>query len=109
LLQLTVKTSFEDGEEDFSGISHMSYRDGKLYVIKTFREPETAESRYTYDIVRPKHFYIYVYEYSKLIYKGELVTELNEDNIRTINLSPSNSGFGYGQMEYRYFTNVAVE
>jgi hypothetical protein len=103
----TVKTSFEDGEED--GISHMSYRDGKLYVIKTFREPESAQSRLMYDFLRPKHFYIYVYEHSNLIYKGELVTDLNEDNIRAINLSPSNNGFGYGQMDYRYFTNVAVE
>jgi hypothetical protein len=106
----TVKTSFDDGEEDtFSGISHMSYRKGKLYVIKTFREPESAESRIVYEITRSKHFYIYVYEHSKLVYKGELVTELNEDNIRAINLSPLHGGFGYDQMDYRYFTNVAIE
>ncbi|MBP1995747.1 hypothetical protein [Paenibacillus eucommiae] len=106
----TVNAVFDDGEEDtFSGISHMSYRNGKLYVIKTFRDRETEPSRLFYELVRPKHMYIYAYEHSELIYKGELVTELNEDNIRALNLPPAHGGFGYDQLDYRRFADIAVE
>lgn len=105
-----LKTAFADGEEDtYSGISHISFRNGKLYVIKTFRERATDESRFMYDIVRPKHFYVYVYEQSELAYKGELVTDLNEDNIKAKNLSALSGGFGYDQTDYRYFANIAVQ
>ncbi|MFB9275413.1 hypothetical protein [Cohnella cellulosilytica] len=105
-----TELAFSDGEEDtYNGISRLGYRNGKLYAIRSFREPETERSRAMYDIVRPKHLYMYVYENSKPIYKGEIVTDLNDDNIRAYNQSPMQGGFGYSQMEYRYFTNIVFE
>jgi len=102
--------SFSDGDEDtYSGISLLSYRNGKLYAIRSFRGPETEQPRALFDIVRPKHLYAYVYERSKLIYKGEIVTDLNEDNILAYNQSPYQGSFGYDQTDYRYFTNMAFE
>jgi hypothetical protein len=102
--------SFSDGEEDtYSGISLLSYRDGKLYAIRSYRGPETEQPRALFDIVRPKHLYAYVYEQSRLIYKGEIVTDWNEDNIRAYNQSPYQGSFGYDQTDYRYFTNIVVE
>ncbi|TVY03035.1 hypothetical protein [Cohnella terricola] len=106
----TTYAFLNDGEEDtYSGIKDMIYRNGKLYVIKSWREPENEHSRTRYEVARPKHMYVYVYEHSKLIYKGELMTEMNDDNIRTYNLYSGMGGFGYDQMDYRYFANIAIE
>ncbi|WP_239619118.1 hypothetical protein [Cohnella mopanensis] len=106
----TTNAGFEDGKEDtFSGITYMCYRNGKLFVIKSYREALTEQTRIAYDIASPKHLYIYAYNHSELIYKGELVTELDEDNIQAYNLPASLGGFSYDQMEYRYFTHVVVE
>ncbi|MFC4598702.1 hypothetical protein [Cohnella hongkongensis] len=102
--------SFADGEEDtYNGVSHLSYRDGKLYALRSFRSAETEEPRVLYEIARSKSLYLYVYDGAQLIYKGEIVTDLNEDNIRVYNLSPAQGSFGYSQLEYRFFTNIAVE
>ncbi len=111
-VELAARTelAFSDGDEDtYNGVSDMIYRNGKLYAIRSFRERETEESRILYDIARPKHLYMYVYEGSQLTYKGEIETDLNEDNIRVYNQSPMQGGFGYSQMDYRYFTNIAFE
>lgn len=106
----TTNAVFDDGNEDtYSAITTMSYRNGKLYVVKSSREAMTEQSRVVYDIASPKHMYIYAYDRSELIYKGELVTELNEDNIQTYSLPSSMGGFGYDQMDYRYFSNIQVE
>ncbi|WP_256762223.1 hypothetical protein [Cohnella sp. WQ 127256] len=106
----TTNTVFDDGEEDsYSGVSYMSYRNGKLYVIKSLREAASESSRLAYDIALPKHLYIYVYEHSKLIYKGVLMSDMNEDNIQAYNMPATQSGFGYSRMDYRYIANVAIE
>lgn len=109
-LNETIKESFADGEEDnFSGMLAMSYRNDKLYVVKTMRSKPKDESQLQYDIVLPKRFMIYVYQASTLLYKGELMTDLNDDNIRAMNLSPLPGGFGYSQSEYRYYDNLKIE
>lgn len=104
-----VGITFDDGDEDsFSGVSYASYQDGRLYVVKTFRE-HAADSPMASRMYDPKRFWIYVYERSELIYKGELKTDLNDDNFRAIPLAAMNSGLPYNQMEYRYFDNVKIE
>jgi len=102
--------SFADGEEDtYGGVSYLGYRNGKLIAIKSYRGSETEQPRVMYDILRPKHLYLYAFENSKLIYKGEIATDMNEDNIQGYNRPPSYGGFGYSQMDYRTFVNVALE
>lgn len=109
-LNETIKESFADGEEDnFSGMLAMSYRNDKLYVVKTMRSKPKDESQLQYDIVLPKRFMIYVYQASRLLYKGELMTDLNDDNMRAMNLPPLPGGFGYSQSEYRYYDNLTIE
>jgi hypothetical protein len=106
----TVKTAFTDGEEDsIRSLSYMSYRNGKLYVVKMLREPRADANDPAYDLALPLHFYIYVYEKSKLVYKGELATDMNEDNIQSISQAATRGGYNYDQKDFRYFTNVAVE
>ena len=102
--------SFDDGEEDtYARISYMGYKDGKLYALRSFREPEKEELRTGYNMTRAQHVMIYVYERSKLVYKGELVSDLNEDNIRAYNQSPPYGDLGDPQADYRHFANIVVE
>ncbi|GIP32659.1 hypothetical protein [Paenibacillus sp. J2TS4] len=105
----TVKESYPREEIDrFYDTTLISHRQGKLYVVKTLIESE-EESQVPYDIVRPKHLMIYVYENAKLVYKGELVTDMNDDIIRVMNLPPSTGGFGYDEFDYRHFDNLKIE
>lgn len=106
----TIEASFTDGEEDYyNGLTFISHRNGKLYVVKTLTTKEEESSQFQYDIVRPKRFMVYVYEASTMIYKGELITDINDDNIRAINLPPQYGGFGYDESEYRNFNNLRIK
>lgn len=104
----TVKESYSREEIDrFYDTTLISHRQGKLYVVKTLRDSE-EKSQIPYDIARPKHLMIYVYENAKLVYKGELVTDMNDDVIHVRNLPPSTGGFGYDEVRYRNFDNVRI-
>lgn len=107
----TVKTAFADGEEDsIRSLSFLNYRNGKLYVVKTLREPRTDPNDPALDLALPLHFYIYVFEQSKLVYKGELETDMNEDSFQSINrMAASGRSFGYDQKDFRHFSNISVE
>lgn len=105
-----IKESFTEGEEDnYSGVLAMSYRNGKFYVVKTMKSRLEEGNQPIFDIALPRRFMIYVYQASKVIYKGELITDLNDDNIRAINVSPQDRGFGYNQSDYRFFDSLHIE
>ncbi|XID90191.1 hypothetical protein ACF3MZ_16705 [Paenibacillaceae bacterium WGS1546] len=102
--------TFEVGGDDpFDVVSGMHYRNGKLFVIQSYQVPMTERSRVKFDWLQSKLLYLYVYEQSKLLYKGELVTDLNDDHIHAYNLTPGSGGFGYSQMDYRHFANLEIE
>jgi hypothetical protein len=106
----TLKTAFNDGEVDpVRSLSYISYRNDKLYVVKTLRKPRADANVPSFDLSLPLHFYIYVYGQSKLVYKAELATDLNDDSIKPIVQAATRGGFNYDQKDFRYFTNVAVE
>jgi len=56
--------------------------DGKLYIVASTTDNEVL-SHYTYSYLAPRHLKIFVYERqnsgSKLLYIGELATDINED------------------------------
>ncbi|BBI35503.1 hypothetical protein [Cohnella abietis] len=106
----SVKTNFTDGEIDpIRSLSYMNYRNNKLYVFKTFRDQRTIENDPSFDLALSLHFYIYVYEQSKLVYKGEIMTDMNDDSFKSLNQVAMRGSFNYDQQNFRYFTNVAVK
>lgn len=102
------QASFHDGDEiPLFDVNTMFAHKGKLYAARLFQE-QAAETGWFALLL--KHIYIYVYdEHSDLIYKGELVTDLNEDNIQVRNVSPGSGSFGYDQTDYRHFSNVSIK
>jgi len=102
-----VDTSYTEGSID--RIYDMACKNGRLYVALTLRE-FAENSDIPYEILRPSRFIIYAYEASDLIYKGELITDMNEDNIMAVNSvsSYTGHGFGYDFYEYRNFEQVEI-
>lgn len=87
-----VKENFTDGEEDhYYGVMSVNHLGGKLYVAMTVRETE-EQSGVPFEIGRPIRFMIYVYEERTLVYKGELMTDQNDDLIRVLNQSAASFG-----------------
>ncbi|MCC3375209.1 hypothetical protein [Cohnella sp. REN36] len=97
------KTAQENGD-----IAVMSYRNGKLYALRSFREARTADAIPVYDLALTQHLYLYVYSKSELVYQGELVTDLNEDNMDMVYGTPVTGGFSYDPMDYRSFAKLTV-
>ena len=99
--------SFEGNEENnYGGVSLLGYRNGRVIAVRSYREPESEQDRGVFDILRPQHLYLYVFEHAKLIYKGELATDKNDDRIRAFNRV---GGYDYSPTEHRNFLNVALE
>ncbi|MBB6735294.1 hypothetical protein [Cohnella zeiphila] len=99
-----------DGKEGFDEFTYLSYRNDKLYVLKSFREPPGDGAALSYDNLLPQHLYVYVFKQSKLLYKGEIVSDLNDDNIEAIHRRTSSAGsYNYDQMNFRRWTNLTVE
>ncbi|MFA9556873.1 hypothetical protein ACERII_06200 [Evansella sp. AB-rgal1] len=72
-----VNPKIDDGIRDFHNhIEHMLFKNNKLYIILTTREHNNDQS-FHYGL--PISFFIYVYEPTKLLYKGEIVTDINDD------------------------------
>ncbi len=106
----TLKASFSDGEEDaYQGIYAASYRNGKFYIIRTFRDSRKVADDPSYDVFLPRRCYLYVFERSELVYKGEIATDMNDDSVEALNQLPQANGTTYDQMDYRQFSNITIE
>ncbi|MFC5405313.1 hypothetical protein [Cohnella soli] len=102
-----ITASFPEGVDDpLRCLTDISYRDNKLYIVKTFREQRPDPADPSQDRMLPLHFYLYVYDHEKLVYKGELVTALNDD---TAILGAAREQFSIEQKDFRYFTNFTIE
>ncbi|MBB6672971.1 hypothetical protein [Cohnella nanjingensis] len=105
----TVQADLAEGANlGYGDTNYMSYRNGKLYVLRNIHEARTSDASPMYDLALPQHFYIYVYAQSKLVYRGELLTDRNEDNMEMIYGQASRGGFSYDSMDYRRFANLSV-
>lgn len=104
----SFQADFGKAAQENGDISVMSYRNGKLYVLRSFREARTAEAIPVYDLALTQHLYLYVYSKSELVYQGELVTDQNEDNLEMVYGTPVTGGFSYDPMDYRSFANLTV-
>jgi hypothetical protein len=86
--------------------------DERLYVVSFIKEPD-QESGNSIEVLKPGFFSIFVYETLQgetvLVYKGQLVTDADEDFIRDRFKNPAS--VGYNHYDYRQFehTNVKVE
>ncbi|GGG54902.1 hypothetical protein [Paenibacillus radicis (ex Gao et al. 2016)] len=100
-----VRHVFKDGNGSYYfDPTTIAYKNGKLYVAMIFSE----QGELTYDITLPKHLYVYVFQSSSLLYKGELATNVNDDLIRTIHM-PDKENNNYSMQENRYYDQLAFE
>jgi hypothetical protein len=61
-----------------------------------------------YDILEPMHYLMFVYQNDNLLYKGELVTDADEDYIADRERIQTYSG-GYSSSYYEYRRIEAIE
>lgn len=102
-----LRTDFTDGDEDtLYGISQAFFQNARLYIVKTFREPE-GENSPAFELLRNKRILIYIYENSSLLYKGELVTDINDDSLHALNLPPA-STVSYDLTNHRHLHQVQI-
>jgi len=81
-------------------------KDDKLYIVTSVQNPN-ENNKSQYDVLRPRHFIIMVYENSDLLYKGELVTDADED-LEIERLKNHTGGFGYNMLDYRHFEGIEL-
>lgn len=105
----TLTAAFDDGDFDpYRGYYKVNYKNGKFYILRVFRDARKVDNEPYYDLALPQHCYLYVFERSELVYKGELATDMNDDNVEMLSAPPSTS-FNYVQMDYRIFSNITIE
>lgn len=94
-------------EQDYEfGSRFMTHKDGKLYYASVYRQMNEDESRITASF-KPAHFILSVYEHGQLLYRGELVTNMNDDLIRLQHRNMMN--YGFDRFEYRNIYDVYME
>lgn len=76
-------------------------KDNKLYIITN------VQSLTENSILRPGRFIIMVYENAKLLYKGELVTDADED-LEIERLKAQTGSFAYNLLDFRHFANIEL-
>ncbi|MFA9556872.1 hypothetical protein ACERII_06195 [Evansella sp. AB-rgal1] len=104
-----VRTDFLNEKFDsFHSVEKMIYKNNKLYVARTVRE--AGDENYSPpEVTQPIYFYIYVFEDSELLYKGELVTDNNDDLIQIDTLTNYAHGISYSFRDYRNFMNISFD
>jgi len=73
----------------------------KLYIVTNVQR--LTES----GILRPQRFIIMVYENAELLYKGELVTDADED-LEIERLKSQSDSFGYNMHDFRHFVDIEL-
>ncbi|MGO4107023.1 hypothetical protein [Paenibacillus sp. YAF4_2] len=86
----------------------ISYRNGKLYVVHdhSILDGKTDE-QILFDPYRPKQLIIQVYQAGKLLYEGELATDMNDDWIRAMNYTKDS--FTNDTSQYRTFDHIVIQ
>ncbi|TCN01232.1 hypothetical protein EV294_101685 [Paenibacillus sp. BK033] len=84
---------------------NMQYLGGRLYLVYTFTEPRPEDR---FDSFLPIHLMIRVYKANRLLYEGELVSDLNDDLVNTFNW-PEGSSYDLQLYDYRLFDHLRLE
>lgn len=103
-----LKSSYSNPREsatDLIGIRKVAYLQNHLYVIRM--EQEQTQDAKQASVVKHeegyRHLYVYVYNASDLVYKGELVTSMNDDYDSWIEDTE-----GYHSGKYRFFEDWQI-
>ncbi|MDK2903538.1 MAG: hypothetical protein PWQ93_1457 [Clostridiales bacterium] len=103
-LESNIEERYTEGEpERFWDITA---KNDRLYIAVLLRE-HRGQNFVTYDVLRPKRLLLYAYQAGTLVYKGELVTDMDEDAAleRQRNIS---GDFIYDAPRYRHFADVEL-
>lgn len=105
-LKNKIDERFTDGNpERFYDIAE---KNGKLYTAVLLREREgTGTNVIRYDVMQPEKLFIYVYDTSHLSYKGEIITDMDDDMAleRQKNIV---GAFEYDPLQYRSFAYIKL-
>ena len=71
---------------------------------------EEEQRGINYEVLWPKHNVMFVYQGSEFLYKGELITDIDEDYItHRERIRSYGGGFGYEQYQFRQIYGYQVE
>jgi hypothetical protein len=102
-----VRPVFEDGSwESWISRAAVTHTGDKLVVAMTLRAAEEDNSPYPNYFVSSIRFMIYVFESGELAYRGELLTDQNDDYIYTRNRQLDTR---YSPNIYREFERLSIE
>lgn len=102
----TFSNTTEKMQEDYAlytGKRHAAFIKGKLYYVAEIKEIIAPEMRHI-DQRQISHLLVYVYEKNKLVYEGELMTNINDDRIMWKNFNQSS--FSIDEREHRSFQSL---
>lgn len=105
----TISTDSSSLREDYDyehGARFITFKNGRLYYAGAFREVDEDGANYL-NAMSPLKFLVHVYEHGEQIYRGELVTDVNDDLIRMQNRSLHD--FSYDVLQYRSFFEVRID
>lgn len=88
-------------------IFNIYHKDNKVYIVLSLTESEENKNT-PYYVLRPKQTLIYVYEGSKLAYKGEIITDMNQDDIFQLYEPSPRGGISYDRYERRIFEDIQI-
>lgn len=88
-------------------IFNIYHKDNKVYIVLSLIESE-ADKITPYNVLRPRRMFIYVYEDSKPVYVGEIITDMNQDNIFQLYEPSTSGGIPYNTYERRLFEDIRI-
>ena len=108
LLHHVENLQLESGEIAPQYIDQMVTADQKLFVFAGIsREEEQQEI--AHDVLRPKHNLVFVYGGDEFLYKGEFMTDIDEDYITYRERMRGGGSFGYDPNQFRQIYGYQVE
>jgi hypothetical protein len=109
-MEQNVESLDLEGENMPGYFPNIETADNKLFV---FCNTTNKSDNDTSENLRPQHFMMYVYDkarpYSKLLFKGELVSDADQDREYDRQIVKRQYTYGYWDYEYREFNGVHVE
>lgn len=104
----TLETEHDlDKQDRFFNVDVLSYRHDKLYILQSFRK--LSNELDPHQPFYPKQLILSVYEAGKLLYEGEIVTDLNDDLTQLLKPNPYSHGDGFNETQYRNFDHIRIE
>ncbi|HHY83425.1 MAG TPA: hypothetical protein GX505_12240 [Clostridiales bacterium] len=98
-----------DMETASAYVDQMVEADQKLFVFTNITR-ENEKQGIPYEILWPRHYMMFVYQKDELIYKGELITDIDEDYIPDREkIASYNSGYGHNQYQFRQIYDIQVK